>query len=232
MFCQVPSLPAGCSFGAVGHWSDRDRAMGGGELDRDQARFLILDPGDVDLVEGVVGRFAEEFGDGGGVAGDGDPVDGGGGARVGARALLDGDQPLEEVGQLRVLQQFQQADLLPPQVEPVGADTVALGRGAAEAGLDRGDVVDGDHPTEPAAALGGAARDRLAEGCAVGGGVVECGDDLDLGAAAQRENEITGAEPRVNASVDEPGAEGRSDPLDGRDEAVAGHRIGHVIKSH
>lgn len=49
-------------------WSDRDGAVGGGELDRDQARFFILDPGDVDLVEGVVGRFAEEFGDGDGVA--------------------------------------------------------------------------------------------------------------------------------------------------------------------
>ncbi len=62
--------------------------------------------------------------------------------------------------------------------------------------------------------------------------MVECGDDLDVGAAAQRENKIAGAESRVHAPVGEPGAEGRSDPLDGRDEAVAGHRIGHMIKSH
>ena len=101
-----------------------------------------------------------------------------------AGCSLAGRLPLHEERQLRVGLQPLDADLLPAQLEAVGPVPVALHGLAAEPGLDRGDVVDGDDPAEPAAAERGAGAHRLAERRLVGGRVVEHLDDLEVGALA------------------------------------------------
>ena len=70
-----------------------------------------------------------------------------------------------------------------------------------EPALDLADVVDRDHPAEPAAAELGAGPDRLAERGLVRGGVVEHLDDLDVGAGGQRQHHVAGAEAWVDAAV-------------------------------
>ena len=129
-----------------------------------------------------------------------------GGPAVGAAALgcsLAGALPLQEERQLRVGLHALDADLLPLELEAVGPEPRARARRAAEPRLDRGDVVDGDDPAEPAAAERGAGAHRLAERRLVRGRVVEHRDHLHVGAAAQRQHEVAGAEPGVDAAVDE-----------------------------
>jgi hypothetical protein len=82
-------------------------------------------------------------------------------------------QPLHEERQLRVVHQVVDADLPPLQVDAVGPDPVPVDGRAAQPPLDRGDVVDRDHPPEPASAVGSPPPHRLTERRAIGGGVVE-----------------------------------------------------------
>ena len=72
------------------------------------------------------------------------------------------------------------------QLDAVGAVPVAGGGLAPRRRLDRGDVVDGDDPAEPAAAERGAGAHGLAERRLVGRGVVEHLDDLEVGVAGER----------------------------------------------
>jgi hypothetical protein len=78
---------------------------------------------------------------------------------------------------------------------------------AAQALLDGGDVIDGDDPSQPAAALVRATTDGATERRLVGCRVVKCRHDLDIDAVREREGEVTGAEGGVDTSVDERGAQ-------------------------
>ena len=95
------------------------------------------------------------------------------------------------------------AELLPEQLDAVGAVPVAVDGLAAEACLVRRDVVDRDDPAQPAAAELGAGAHRLAEGGLVGCRVVEHLDDLEVRAVGQREDRVAGAEPGMDAAVGE-----------------------------
>ena len=77
--------------------------------------------------------------------------------------LLGLDVPLDEERQLRVGLQALDAQLLPEQLDAVGAVPVAVDGLAAEACLEGPDVVDRDDPAEPAAAERGAGAHGLAE---------------------------------------------------------------------
>ena len=103
---------------------------------------------------------------------------------------------------------------------------------AAEALLDRGDVVDRDDPAEPAAAERGAGPDGLAERRLVGGRVVEHLDDLDVGAVGQRQDHVAGAEARVDATVDEVLAEQSPDALGGAGEAIRSGCVREMVQAH
>ena len=113
------------------------------------------------------------------------------------------DVPLDEERQLRVGLQALDAELLPEQLGAVGAVPVAVDGLAAEAVLERLDVVDRDDPAEPAAAELGAGAHGLAERCLVRGGVVEDLDDLEVGAVGQGQDRVAGAEAGVDATADE-----------------------------
>ena len=93
------------------------------------------------------------------------------------------------------------------QFEAVGTDTFSRRCLPSEPLLDWADVIYGQNPTEPSAAMLGSAMNGLAEGSLQSCGVVERTDDLDLAAAGQRENEVAGAERRVAATVDERSSE-------------------------
>ena len=127
-----------------------------------------------------------------------DPV-----ARGGRRVMLGTALPLHEERQLRVGLQALHAELAPAQLETVRSVPVSLYRLALKALLDGGDVVDRDHPSEPAAAGFGAGAYCLAERRLVGGRVVEHFDDLEVLPAGQGEHHVAGAEPRVDAAVAE-----------------------------
>ena len=140
--------------------------------------------------------------------------------------------PLDEVGQLRVGLQALDAELPPAELDPVGAASVAEHGVATEAGLDLGDVVDLDDPTEPAAAGLGPCPDGLAEGRLVAGGVVEHLDDLDVALVGERQDDVARPEARVNSPVDRRDADLRREALRRGLEAVALGGIDDVVNSH
>ena len=114
----------------------------------------------------------------------------------------------------------------------VGGEAAALDRGAAEALLDGGEVVDGHDPAEPAAAVRGTGPDGLAEGRLVGGGVVEHLDDLEVATAGEREDPVAGAEAWVEAAVDEAAAQLPAEPPGRLVETLGSRGEGQVIQLH
>ena len=102
-------------------------------------------------VEVLLGGQAEPLGHALRVAADGQRLDAHLGVGTGRR-VDGGIGPLHVVGQLRVGHQALDADLAPPQLDPVGAVAVAVDGATTEALLDRREVVDLDDPAEPAAA--------------------------------------------------------------------------------
>ena len=74
---------------------------------------------------------------------------------------------MHEEGNFRAIQRVQDADLLPRQFDPVGTDAFPWRCLPSKPLLDWADVIDGEHPAEPSAAmLGpkvGLARARLPE---------------------------------------------------------------------
>ena len=103
---------------------------------------------------------------------------------------------------------------------------------AAEPGLERGDVIDGDDPAHPAAALVGALLNRATEGCLVGRGMVEGGHDLDVAPSGEGQNEIARAERGMTTTIDEGRSEIRADALNSVSELCRGARVRDVIKPH
>ena len=150
----------------------------------------------------------------------------------GGRVQRGRARPLDEERQRRVVEQVEHADLAPGQVDAVGAAAVTVDGGPAEPRLDRGDVVDGDHPGQPAATGLGARLDRLAERRLVGGRVVQRRDDLEVDTVRQREHEVAGAEARVQTTVVESGTERRAESLGGGTEPVRTGRVGEMVESH
>jgi len=189
-----------------------DEAVRRRERYRQDAWLVVRNPDHVDLVEGVVGGLAEVGADSIGVTADLDAVDGHL-ACPGGRMLSAIAAPLDEERELRILHDIENADLLPRQLETVGTNAMAGARLSPKSLLDDGDIVDGDDPAHPAAALAGALLHGAAEGRLVGGRVIECRHDLDVAAAGQGENEVSGAEGGMTASVDESRAEVGADAL-------------------
>ena len=148
------------------------------------------------------------------------------------RVLIGRTQPLDEVGERGIFDHVGDADLLPGQVEPVRAYPVSIHGGATESSLDRRDVVDSDDPGHPSAAVLGTSLDRLAEQRLVRGGVIEGGDDLDVGAFLEREDEVAGAKPRVTTAVDERAPQLLAEPLHRVNKLVAVHGVGDVVQAH
>src|SRR5688572_7089613 len=114
----------------------------------------------------------------------------------------------------------------------VRAVPVAVDGAAAEAVLQRCDVVDGHDPAEPAAAELGARTHGLAERRLVGRGVVEDLDELEVGAVGERKDPVAGAEAGVHTTVLELLAEelretrcgaGKSPRAGGEDDVVEAH---------
>jgi hypothetical protein len=64
------------------------------------------------------------------------------------------------------------------------------------------------------------------------GGVVERGDDFDVGATGQRAHEVAGAEARVPPAVAEGAADGGSDALHLVGEVSGRHGVGDVVETH
>ncbi len=207
----VPDVGAGDrarQVAAQGHAIDADEALRGLHLRGDDARGAVRgDPLDLDVLQRRLDRLAEPLADPLRVAGDLEALQREGAVGAGRRVQLLGGVPLHEERQLGVGDQAVDADLLPEQLGAVGAVPVALGRGPAEPLLDDGDVVDRDHPAEPATAEGGAGAHGLAERRLVGRGVVEHLDDLEVGAVGQRHDHVAGAEAGVHPAVGERAAE-------------------------
>ncbi len=146
--------------------------------------------------------------------------------------VLAVDLPLDEERQLRVVDEVEDADLTPGQLETVGPAAVAANRLATEALLDGGDVVDARDPAEPAAARFAAALDGLAERLDVGRRVVKVTDDLEVRAAGERQHEVARAEPGVEPSIGEASTERSAEALDGRGETFGAGCISKVVKAH
>jgi len=72
----------------------------------------------------------------------------------------------------------------------------------AESLLGLGQIIDADHPTEPATAGLGTGTNGLAERRLVRSGVVKHLDDLDIAFVGERKNDVAGAEAGVNATID------------------------------
>ena len=102
--------------------------------------------------------------------------------------------PLDEERKLRVFHDIEDADLLPGELDAIGANAVTGSSLAAQTLLDDGNVINGDNPAHPAAALVGTLLNGATEGCLVGGGVVERRDNLDVAPTGERKNEVAGAE--------------------------------------
>jgi hypothetical protein len=122
--------------------------------------------------------------------------------------------PLHEERHLRVLGHVVDADLPPMEVEAVRAPAVPVCGGPAQALLEHGDVRHRDHPRQPTAARLGARLHSTPERCTLGGRMVERADDLEVAPVSERQDEVAGAERRMQPTVDERGAEPRADPLD------------------
>ena len=151
---------------------------------------------------------------------------------AGARVVAGVDVPLDEERQLRVGLQALDAQLLPEQLDAVGAVPVALDRLAAEALLEGRDVVDRDDPAEPAAAELGAGAHGLAERGLVRGGVVEDLDDLEVGALGQGQDRVAGAEAGVDAAAGELLAEQCREALRRARESPGTGSEDDVIETH
>ena len=122
-------------------------------------------------------------------------------------------QPLQGERQLRVDGEVGAAELLPAQVETVGATAMADDCRPAEACFERREVLDPNRPTEPAAAGLRARLHRMAERRRVDRRMVEHADHLDVDVVAQRQNEVACAEPRMQAAVMEARTERRAESL-------------------
>ena len=140
--------------------------------------------------------------------------------------------PLDEVGQLRVGQQVQHAELVPGQQLAVRQVSLSLDRRPADPLLEPVEVVHRDHPAQPAAALGAPGPHRLAERCLVRGRVVEHVDHLQVAASGQRQDVVPGAEPRVQPPVPELDAHPLTQPLRRPRQPFGSSREGQVIQVH
>ena len=227
----VPDVGGGP--GRVGQPQIRTSPFGRLQLDRDDAGGAVGgDPLDLDVLQRGLDGLAEPLAHALRVAGDLEA-----GQRVVAGRAVAGVQvrrrlPVDEVGELRVVEEAVDADLLPEQLGAVGAVAVALDGLSAQARLDRGDVVDGDDPAHPAAAEGGAGAHGLAERGLVAGGVVEHLDDLEVDVAGERQDHVAGAEAGVHASGREVRAEQPPDALGGAGESIRSGGEADVVQAH
>ncbi len=140
--------------------------------------------------------------------------------------------PLDEVGQLRVIQEIQDTDLPPAQFLSIGSDPVTADARASETLLDRCDVVYGDDPSEPAASLIRAMTHGTTEGSLIGCRMVKSRDNLDVDVVGKRQDEVARAEGWVDAPIDEGSSELRSDALDDLGQLTRGAGVGDVIQAH
>ena len=114
----------------------------------------------------------------------------------------------------------------------VGADPVAGHTRATQPLLDGCEVLDGDDPAQPAAALLGTLIDREPERRRVGGGVIQDSDDLDVRASGKRKDEVAGAESWVDPTVDERALELGAEALHLVGEVRRARGIGDVVEPH
>ena len=140
--------------------------------------------------------------------------------------------PLDEERQRRVVEQVEHPDLPPGQVDAVRPPAMAGDRRTSQPGLDRGQVVHGHDPREPATAGLAARLDRLPERRLVGSRVVERRDDLEVDAVREREQEVAGAEARVQPAVTKTRTECGAQPLRAGTETFGSGGVGEVVESH
>ena len=106
-------------------------------------------------------------------------------------------------------------------ITPSGRCRLPTTASRPEALLGLGQVVHGDRPAQPAAAALRAGPDRLPERRLVRRGVVQDLDDLDVALVPQREDDVAGAEPRVDPTIDGFHADLLRQALGGRLQPVA-----------
>ena len=141
--------------------------------------------------------------------------------------------PLHEERQLRILGHVVDADLPPAQVEPVRPAPVPGGGGAAESFLDQRRCPR-PGPPRPASRRRPRSRSRTARpnGARSTAGWSSVRDDLQVAAVGERQDEVAGAERRVDAAVGERGAEPGAEPLHAGAEPLGPGCVGEVIQSH
>ena len=123
-------------------------------------------------------------------------------AQAGGQQLGRGG-PLDEERKLRVSHQALDTDLAPLEVTTIGEGTVTGHRLTLEALLVGGEIVDGDGPPHPSAALFLTCAHGLAEDGLLGCGVVQHLHNLDVTRPDQRQNAVAGSKARMDSAVDE-----------------------------
>jgi len=218
----------------AGNSVDSNAACGSGERDGADARIPVgikRCPLNGDVCEWDFHRFPEPCRDGARVAVD---FDGLNGHRCGSCCWVLGGilRPVHEVGQLWIVDQIENTDLLPGEFHTIRAHTSASNSLATEALLNQGEVVHGNNPAEPTATRIGPLLDGASERSLVGCGVVESCHDLDVAVALQREDEVLCPEPGVAATIDEARLKVRTDALHDVCQFGLVTRIGQVVQSH
>ena len=173
---------------------DPDRAVGSPKNDGGYPGLVVVDPGHFGVIEPDVG--SDHLDNRCVVPGQLDRVDGDGSVCSTRRARVFGVGaiPVHEEGNFRSIQRVQDADLLPTQFDAVGTDTYPWRCLPSKPLLDWADVIDGENPAEPSAAMLGPTMNGLAEWCLQRCGVVERADNLNVAAASKRKNKVAGAE--------------------------------------
>ena len=208
---------------------DTDATGGGVEHDSGNAWLVALDPHDRDIVQLDVG--VQDLLDRTAVAAQLDGLDPYV-ATPGAGMFGIGAVPVDEEGHLRCCHGVQYSELHPAQFDAVGSNPTSAGRRAPQSFLYRSDVVDGEHPAEPAAAVLSSLVDSTAEGCLLGGRVIECTHNLDVGAIRQRQDEIASSERWMPATVHEGPTEIGSDALDHIGDLRRSAGVGQMVEPH
>src|SRR5262249_32232253 len=123
-------------------------------------------------------------------------------------------------------------DLLPAQIEAVGAAAVALHGAATEPRLDRGDVVDAHRPAEPSAAGVGAGTYGLAERRLASSRVIEHLDRLEGAAVLEWQDDVARSERRLQPTVGERRPKACAQPLNARCQPLRAGGVREVVESH
>ncbi len=213
----------------LGELVDADDTGGSAEDDGRNPRFVVFNPHHVDPVQ--IRIRIENLSDGSLVTAKFDCFDAD--VSTSGTGVLDVRAvPTDEEWHLRGVHRVQHAELVPAQLDAVGTYSVPASGGASEALLDCGDVVHGQNPTQPPAAVLGALVNSSPEGRLLGRRMVESAHHFDIRTTGDGQDEVSGSKRWVSTTVQERAAEIGTDALDNVGDLAGRAGVGQMVKPH